>query len=170
MSYVLLSAEFSNQNEESSKAGRLEQCASDKTEQLSIRDTVDLQEAGFTFRIQPPGTESFELQVLHLLLSSLFLKILCIFVSLWVTPILRLSSALRCQARCWWRSCTRCWWITRSPAIAHASPSSWEASCSTASPSCAPSRASRTGRWSSWWRVTTPSVLLFLLFQTLKSL
>uniref|UniRef100_A0A8D3BCA0 Clustered mitochondria protein homolog n=1 Tax=Scophthalmus maximus TaxID=52904 RepID=A0A8D3BCA0_SCOMX len=56
-------AEFSNQNEESSKAGRLEQCASDKTEQLSIRDTVDLQEAGFTFRIQPPGTESFELQV-----------------------------------------------------------------------------------------------------------
>uniref|UniRef100_A0A8C4IQW7 Clustered mitochondria (cluA/CLU1) homolog b n=1 Tax=Dicentrarchus labrax TaxID=13489 RepID=A0A8C4IQW7_DICLA len=30
---------------------------------LSIRDIVDLQETGFTVRIQPPGTESFELQV-----------------------------------------------------------------------------------------------------------
>ncbi|KAM9846424.1 clustered mitochondria protein homolog [Aulostomus maculatus] len=35
----------------------------DKREQLSIRDIVDLQETSFTVTIQPPGTDSFELQV-----------------------------------------------------------------------------------------------------------
>ncbi|CAJ1063756.1 clustered mitochondria protein homolog [Xyrichtys novacula] len=35
----------------------------DEREQLSIRDIVDLQEMGFTVRIQPPGADSFELQV-----------------------------------------------------------------------------------------------------------
>ncbi|XP_047462158.1 clustered mitochondria protein homolog [Mugil cephalus] len=35
----------------------------DKGKQLSIRDIVDLQETAFTVRIQPPGAESFELQV-----------------------------------------------------------------------------------------------------------
>uniref|UniRef100_UPI0037E941DA clustered mitochondria protein homolog n=1 Tax=Semicossyphus pulcher TaxID=241346 RepID=UPI0037E941DA len=35
----------------------------EERKQLSIRDIVDLQETGFTVKIQPPGTESFELQV-----------------------------------------------------------------------------------------------------------
>ncbi|XP_038565524.1 clustered mitochondria protein homolog [Micropterus salmoides] len=35
----------------------------EQSEQLSIRDIVNLQEMGFTVRIQPPGTESFQLQV-----------------------------------------------------------------------------------------------------------
>ncbi|XP_049448798.1 clustered mitochondria protein homolog [Epinephelus fuscoguttatus] len=35
----------------------------DKRKQLSIHDIVDLQETNLTVRIQPPGTESFELQV-----------------------------------------------------------------------------------------------------------
>ncbi|XP_030602479.1 clustered mitochondria protein homolog isoform X2 [Archocentrus centrarchus] len=35
----------------------------DKKKQLSNQDIVELQETGFTVRIQPPGTESFELQV-----------------------------------------------------------------------------------------------------------
>ncbi|XP_042355264.1 clustered mitochondria protein homolog [Plectropomus leopardus] len=39
------------------------QSDADKRKQLSIRDIVDLQETNFTVRIQPPGTESFELQV-----------------------------------------------------------------------------------------------------------
>lgn len=50
--------------EETPKDNRLEQSDPDKREQLSIRDIVELQETGFIVRIQPPGTESFELQVL----------------------------------------------------------------------------------------------------------
>uniref|UniRef100_A0A8C4IRR9 Clustered mitochondria protein homolog n=1 Tax=Dicentrarchus labrax TaxID=13489 RepID=A0A8C4IRR9_DICLA len=52
-----------NQIEESLEDDRPEQSDVDKSKQLSIRDIVDLQETGFTVRIQPPGTESFELQV-----------------------------------------------------------------------------------------------------------
>uniref|UniRef100_A0A4W6F6X8 Clustered mitochondria homolog n=1 Tax=Lates calcarifer TaxID=8187 RepID=A0A4W6F6X8_LATCA len=48
---------------ETPKDNRLEQSDPDKREQLSIRDIVELQETGFIVRIQPPGTESFELQV-----------------------------------------------------------------------------------------------------------
>ncbi|XP_040908418.1 clustered mitochondria protein homolog isoform X2 [Toxotes jaculatrix] len=51
-----------SQTEESPKDDLLKQSDPDKRE-LSIRDIVDLQETGFTVRIQPPGTESFELQV-----------------------------------------------------------------------------------------------------------
>ncbi|XP_069395959.1 clustered mitochondria protein homolog isoform X2 [Paralichthys olivaceus] len=51
------------QNAESPEEDGVEQCDPDKKEQLSIRDIVDLQETGCTVRIQPPGTESFELQV-----------------------------------------------------------------------------------------------------------
>ncbi|XP_022594435.1 clustered mitochondria protein homolog [Seriola dumerili] len=52
-----------SQTEESPKDDHLEQSDPDKREQLSIRDIVDLQETGFIVKIQPPGTESFELQV-----------------------------------------------------------------------------------------------------------
>ncbi|XP_071362171.1 clustered mitochondria protein homolog isoform X1 [Trachinotus anak] len=52
-----------SQTGESPKDDRLEQSDPDKREQLSIRDIVELQETGFIVRIQPPGTESFELQV-----------------------------------------------------------------------------------------------------------
>ncbi|XP_035033613.1 clustered mitochondria protein homolog isoform X1 [Hippoglossus stenolepis] len=51
------------QNAESPEEAGVEQCDPDKKEQLSIRDIVDLQETGCTVRIQPPGTESLELQV-----------------------------------------------------------------------------------------------------------
>uniref|UniRef100_A0A669BQ05 Clustered mitochondria homolog n=1 Tax=Oreochromis niloticus TaxID=8128 RepID=A0A669BQ05_ORENI len=40
-----------------------EQSDDDKRKKLSIQDIVDLQETSFTVRIQPPGTEGFELQV-----------------------------------------------------------------------------------------------------------
>ncbi|KAL3970877.1 ribosomal protein S6 kinase alpha-1/2/3/6 [Sarotherodon galilaeus] len=40
-----------------------EQSDDDKRKKLSIQDIVDLQETSFSVRIQPPGTESFELQV-----------------------------------------------------------------------------------------------------------
>ncbi|XP_035522941.1 clustered mitochondria protein homolog isoform X2 [Morone saxatilis] len=52
-----------SQIEESLEDNRPEQSDVDKSKHLSIRDIVDLQETGFTVRIQPPGTESFELQV-----------------------------------------------------------------------------------------------------------
>ncbi|XP_040007417.1 clustered mitochondria protein homolog isoform X2 [Xiphias gladius] len=52
-----------SQTQELPKDDRLEQSDPDKREQLSIRDVVDLQETSFIVRIQPPGTESFELQV-----------------------------------------------------------------------------------------------------------
>ncbi|XP_042286092.1 clustered mitochondria protein homolog isoform X1 [Thunnus maccoyii] len=52
-----------SQTEESPENDGPEQSDVDKREQLSIRDIVDLQETGFPVRIQPPGTESFELQV-----------------------------------------------------------------------------------------------------------
>ena len=148
VSCALLSAAPPLQNAESPEEAGVEQCDPDKKEQLSLRDIVDLQETGCTVRIQPPGTESLELQVL----SSVPLKILpCIFTSLWFP----LFSALRCQARCWWPSCTRCWWTTRSRAIAHVSLCScMEAPRWTTSPSCAASRAFRAERSSSWWRVT----------------
>uniref|UniRef100_A0A8C4P0E3 Clustered mitochondria protein homolog n=1 Tax=Dicentrarchus labrax TaxID=13489 RepID=A0A8C4P0E3_DICLA len=60
---LLLSTAPPNQIEESLEDDRPEQSDVDKSKQLSIRDIVDLQETGFTVRIQPPGTESFELQV-----------------------------------------------------------------------------------------------------------
>ncbi|XP_031136585.1 clustered mitochondria protein homolog isoform X2 [Sander lucioperca] len=50
------------QLEESPEDGRPQQSDADKRK-LSISDIVDLQETDFTVRIQPPGTESFELQV-----------------------------------------------------------------------------------------------------------
>ena len=53
-----------SQTEESPENDGLEESDVDKTKQLSIRDIVELQETGFTVKIQPPGTESFELQVL----------------------------------------------------------------------------------------------------------
>ncbi|KAE8287357.1 Clustered mitochondria protein-like protein [Larimichthys crocea] len=49
--------------EESPEDDRPEQSDVDKRKQLTIRDIVDLQETGFTVRIQSPGAESFELQV-----------------------------------------------------------------------------------------------------------
>ncbi|KAG8008036.1 Clustered mitochondria protein-like protein [Nibea albiflora] len=49
--------------EESPEDDRPEQSDTDKRKQLTIRDIVDLQETGFTVRIQSPGAESFELQV-----------------------------------------------------------------------------------------------------------
>ncbi|GAA6219837.1 clustered mitochondria protein homolog isoform X2 [Lates japonicus] len=49
--------------DETPKDNRLEQSDPDEREQLSIHDIVELQETGFIVRIQPPGTESFELQV-----------------------------------------------------------------------------------------------------------
>ncbi|XP_070700176.1 clustered mitochondria protein homolog [Pempheris klunzingeri] len=52
-----------SQIEESTEDDRPEQSDADKSKQLSICDVVDLQETSFTVRIQPPGTESFELQV-----------------------------------------------------------------------------------------------------------
>ncbi|XP_044079217.1 clustered mitochondria protein homolog isoform X2 [Siniperca chuatsi] len=52
-----------SQIEESPEDDRQVQSDVDKSKQLSIRDIVDLQETGFTVRIQPPGQESFELQV-----------------------------------------------------------------------------------------------------------
>ncbi|CAB1418258.1 unnamed protein product [Pleuronectes platessa] len=51
------------QNAESPEEAGVEQCETDKKEQLTIRDIVDLQETGCTVRIQPPGAESLELQV-----------------------------------------------------------------------------------------------------------
>ncbi|XP_068572202.1 clustered mitochondria protein homolog isoform X2 [Cebidichthys violaceus] len=51
-----------SQAEESSEDDRLQQCDADKRK-LSIGDVVALQETDFTVRIQPPGKESFELQV-----------------------------------------------------------------------------------------------------------
>ncbi|XP_078122335.1 clustered mitochondria protein homolog [Sander vitreus] len=50
------------QLEESPEDGRPQQSDADERK-LSISDIVDLQETDFTVRIQPPGTESFELQV-----------------------------------------------------------------------------------------------------------
>uniref|UniRef100_A0A671X1J5 Clustered mitochondria homolog n=1 Tax=Sparus aurata TaxID=8175 RepID=A0A671X1J5_SPAAU len=52
-----------SQTEESPEDKPPEQSDGDKGNDLSISDIVDLQETGFTVRIQPPGTESFELQV-----------------------------------------------------------------------------------------------------------
>ncbi|KAM7374511.1 hypothetical protein PAMP_007164 [Pampus punctatissimus] len=52
-----------SQTEEGPENDHLRQSDVDKRKQLSIHDIVDLQETGFTVRIQPPGTESFELQV-----------------------------------------------------------------------------------------------------------
>ncbi|XP_073335668.1 clustered mitochondria protein homolog [Pagrus major] len=52
-----------SQTEESPEDEPPEQSDGDKSKELSISDIVDLQETGFTVRIQPPGTESFELQV-----------------------------------------------------------------------------------------------------------
>lgn len=52
----------------------------EERKQLSIRDIVDLQETGFTVKIQPPGTESFELQVQ--LFSHYLLKKITSFVCL----------------------------------------------------------------------------------------
>ncbi|KAM7398191.1 hypothetical protein PAMA_006202 [Pampus argenteus] len=63
VSSALLSAATPSQTEESPENDHPRQSDVDKTKQLSIRDIVDLQETGFTVRIQPPGTESFELQV-----------------------------------------------------------------------------------------------------------
>ncbi|XP_058484297.1 clustered mitochondria protein homolog [Solea solea] len=51
-----------SQNEESPGDDHLQQSDPDKKE-LDVRDLIDLQETEFTVRIQPPGTESFELQV-----------------------------------------------------------------------------------------------------------
>ncbi|XP_074529061.1 clustered mitochondria protein homolog [Halichoeres trimaculatus] len=51
------------QSEEIPEDDPSENPSSDERKQLSIRDIVDLQETSFTVRIQPPGTESFELQV-----------------------------------------------------------------------------------------------------------
>nr|XP_046267647.1 clustered mitochondria protein homolog isoform X2 [Scatophagus argus] len=51
------------QTEESPEHDPSQQSNVDRSEQLSLRDVVDLQETGFTVRIQPPGAESFELQV-----------------------------------------------------------------------------------------------------------
>nr|XP_020491286.1 clustered mitochondria protein homolog [Labrus bergylta]XP_020491287.1 clustered mitochondria protein homolog [Labrus bergylta] len=51
------------QIEESPEDGPLEKSDNDERKQLSIHDKVDLQETGFLVRIQPPGTESFELQI-----------------------------------------------------------------------------------------------------------
>ncbi|XP_070773586.1 clustered mitochondria protein homolog [Enoplosus armatus] len=59
-----------SQTEESPEDDHPEQSEVDKSKQLSIRDIVDLQETGFTVRIQPPGTESFELQVAGQLLVA----------------------------------------------------------------------------------------------------
>ncbi|KAG7224622.1 hypothetical protein INR49_011375 [Caranx melampygus] len=52
-----------SQIEESPQDVDLEQPDPDKREHLTIRDIVDLQETSFIVRIQPPGSESFELQV-----------------------------------------------------------------------------------------------------------
>uniref|UniRef100_A0A667ZR58 Clustered mitochondria homolog n=1 Tax=Myripristis murdjan TaxID=586833 RepID=A0A667ZR58_9TELE len=51
------------QNEKGSTNNGTEQADADKREQHSIQDVVNLQEMGFTLRIQPPGAEGFELQV-----------------------------------------------------------------------------------------------------------
>lgn len=50
--------------EESPEDDCREESDADKRKKLSIRDIVDLQETNFTVRVQPPGAESFELQVL----------------------------------------------------------------------------------------------------------
>uniref|UniRef100_A0A671X2B0 Clustered mitochondria protein homolog n=1 Tax=Sparus aurata TaxID=8175 RepID=A0A671X2B0_SPAAU len=60
---VVLSTVPPSQTEESPEDKPPEQSDGDKGNDLSISDIVDLQETGFTVRIQPPGTESFELQV-----------------------------------------------------------------------------------------------------------
>ncbi|KAK2828215.1 hypothetical protein Q5P01_019249 [Channa striata] len=52
-----------SQNEEDSENDHPEESDADKKKQASIREIVDLQETNFTVRIQPPGAESFELQV-----------------------------------------------------------------------------------------------------------
>ncbi|TKS65350.1 Clustered mitochondria protein -like protein [Collichthys lucidus] len=49
--------------EERPEDDRPEQSDVDKRKQLTIHDIIDLQETGFTVRIQSPGAESFELQV-----------------------------------------------------------------------------------------------------------
>lgn len=57
--------------------------------QPSIRDIVKLQETNYTVRIQPPGAESFELQVLlnyHHYLLKYTLLYLRVFLSLSVSP------------------------------------------------------------------------------------
>uniref|UniRef100_A0A665TT55 Clustered mitochondria (cluA/CLU1) homolog b n=1 Tax=Echeneis naucrates TaxID=173247 RepID=A0A665TT55_ECHNA len=59
----LFSTALWSQTEEIPKDGDVEQSDPDKLEQLSIRDIVDMQEIGFIVKIQPPGVESFELQV-----------------------------------------------------------------------------------------------------------
>ncbi|KAM3601450.1 uncharacterized protein V6R79_013123 [Siganus canaliculatus] len=51
------------QPEETQEDVPSEEPDTDGNKQLSIRDIVDLQEISFTIKIQPPGTESFELQV-----------------------------------------------------------------------------------------------------------
>lgn len=62
--FLLLSTALPSPIEESPEDDRPEQSDVDKRKQLTIRDIVDLQETGFTVRIQSPGAESFELQVL----------------------------------------------------------------------------------------------------------
>lgn len=52
-----------SQIEESPQDDVPQQPDPDKKEQLTIRDIVNLQETSFIVRIQPPGSESFELQV-----------------------------------------------------------------------------------------------------------
>ncbi|KAM9348865.1 clustered mitochondria protein homolog [Symphorus nematophorus] len=59
-----------SKTEESPENDPPQQSDADKSKQLSIRDIVDLEETGFTVRIQPPGTESFELQVAGQLLVA----------------------------------------------------------------------------------------------------
>ncbi|XP_026183319.1 clustered mitochondria protein homolog [Mastacembelus armatus] len=51
------------QTEETEEDDGLKQPDADKRKELSLSDLVDLQQTDFTVRIQPPGTESFELQV-----------------------------------------------------------------------------------------------------------
>lgn len=50
-----------SQTEESGEDGSPQ--LSDKSKHFNIHDIADLQDNSFTVRIQPPGTESFELQV-----------------------------------------------------------------------------------------------------------
>lgn len=71
--FCLFSSVHSNPATAPSEDDLPEQSDDDKRKKLSIQDIVDLQETSFTVRIQPPGTESFELQVL--LLVPVFSKI-----------------------------------------------------------------------------------------------
>lgn len=94
ISFFLLSSAPLSETEES-RTDSLHQCVDQ-----SISDISDPQNSTFNVRIQPPATESFELQVgMWKQLDAIVHMQSC------KRP---LCSVIRFGVRCWWGSCTRC--------------------------------------------------------------